>query len=86
MEKKKKKRKKKAFNKDGSAKVGSERFPFEVDDLDHYETPFEAYKDISLFLELYAKFIGKTKATLSIYDPYFCDGSIKQAFCEIRIP
>ena len=80
---KKEKEKKKAFNKDGSAKVGSERFPFEVDDLDHCETPYEAYKDISLFLELYAKLIGKTKATLSIYDPYFCDGSIKKHFASL---
>ena len=83
MEKKKKKRKRPSLNKDCSAKVGSERFPFEVDDLDHCETPFEAYKDISLFLELYAKFIGKTKATLSIYDPYFCDGSIKKHFARL---
>ena len=54
-----------------------------MDELDHCETPFEAYKDISMFLELYAKSIGKTKATLSIYDPYFCDGSIKKHFARL---
>ena len=78
VEKKKKKKKRPSTK---IAKVGSERFPFEVDDLDR--APYEAYKDINIFLELYAKLIGKTKATLSIYDPYFCDGSIKKHFASL---
>ena len=53
------------------------QFPFKVDALDHCESPFEAYKDIDIFLQRYAKSIGKTKGTLSIYDPYFCNGEMK---------
>ncbi len=51
-------------------------YPFQVDSADHCETPFEAYQDISLFLQLYAESVGKTKGNLSIYDPYFCAGSV----------
>ena len=51
-------------------------YPFQVDSADHCETPFEAYQDISLFLQLYAESVRKSEANLSIYDPYFCAGSV----------
>eukprot|EP00943_MAST-04B_sp_MAST-4B-sp1_P003007 g3007.t1 len=54
------------------------KFPFQAEALDHCESPIESYKDINVFLQSYAKSIGKSKSTISIYDPYFCNGSIKR--------
>lgn len=51
---------------------------FECDPSDHCETPFQAYKDIEPFLFRIAQSLKKTKATLRIYDPYFCEGSTKE--------
>lgn len=50
---------------------------FEVDATDHCETPLEAYKDIVLLLDYWARAIGKARADLIIYDPYYCNGGIK---------
>jgi hypothetical protein len=50
---------------------------FTVDDpRDHAETPFEAYRDIEPLLFRLAAAAGKTKATVRIYDPFFCAGSV----------
>ena len=62
---------------------------FEVDATDHYETPLEAYQDITKLLDQIAKFIGKTRSSLSIYDPYYCDGGVRVkpkslGFCNVR--
>ena len=42
-------------------------YPFQVDSADHCETPFEAYQDISLFLQLYAQSVRKSKRQTSLY-------------------
>jgi hypothetical protein len=56
---------------------GSERsLPFVAESADHAETPVEAYRDIAPLLDVIATSIGKTRATLRIYDPYFCDGEL----------
>lgn len=49
----------------------------DVDDADHCETPFKAYRDIEPFLFALAKALKRTKGELKIYDPYFCEGSMK---------
>ena len=49
---------------------------FEVEDDDHCETPKEAYEHIAPILEYLAERLGKTPATLQIYDPYFCAGAV----------
>ena len=59
------------------------KFPFQVDALDHCESPLQSYKDIDVFLKFYAKSIGKSKSTISIYDPYFCSGSIKRNLAKL---
>ena len=56
----------------------SSSHPFDVDASDHCETPFQAYKDIEPFLFRIALSLKKTKASLKIYDPYFCEGSAKE--------
>lgn len=50
--------------------------PFQTDDADHAETPLNAYKDIVILLDVFARNINKTRTTLRIYDPYYCDGSV----------
>jgi hypothetical protein len=47
---------------------------FETDWHDHCETPFEAYRDVEPLLFQLALRVKRTKATLRIYDPYFCEG------------
>ena len=54
------------------------RYSFEVDDTDHCETPLQAYRDILDVLDRLAKSLHKTRATLRIYDPYYCDGGVKK--------
>lgn len=51
---------------------------FEVDYLDHFETPLIAYQHILPFLELVSKSVGKKMSDLIIYDPYFCQGQMKK--------
>jgi hypothetical protein len=48
----------------------------DVDEADHCETPFRAYRDVEPFLFALAKALKKTKATLRVYDPYYCEGSM----------
>ena len=54
-----------------------DNYPYEVVPDDHCETPLEAYQDISSLLILLSQSLSKTPQTLSIYDPYFCEGQMK---------
>lgn len=60
----------------GSTDVSSEKWNYEVDYNDHFETPFIAYDDIALILNDLATKLGKDKADLVIYDPYYCKGQM----------
>eukprot|EP00873_Tetraselmis_striata_P018643 jgi/Tetstr1/438907/TSEL_027415.t1 len=52
-------------------------YPFAVnDDDDHCETSPEAYADVEHILGKLADKLGKTRAELKIYDPYFCTGQV----------
>jgi hypothetical protein len=51
-------------------------YPFETDPNDHCETSKEAYEDISNLLEILAIEMNKSKETLRIYDPYYCEGRV----------
>lgn len=59
-------------------KEEEEVFPFNADPDDHCETPLEAYEDICMFLDLVCKKLGKDRSQLVIYDPYYCNGTVKQ--------
>jgi hypothetical protein len=50
--------------------------PFDRVATDDAETPFEAYRDIEPLLFSLANRLGKTKAAIRLYDPYFCEGSV----------
>ncbi|KAJ1452778.1 hypothetical protein M885DRAFT_525963 [Pelagophyceae sp. CCMP2097] len=65
-----------AKNAIGANNLAALPFPSECDD--HCESPPEAYADIASVLDLVATALGKTRATLLIYDPYFCAGAMKQ--------
>ena len=49
--------------------------PFQISASDHCETPRDAYEDIAPFLEKIARDLGKTRESLRIYDPYYCEGT-----------
>ena len=57
-------------------------FPFSTDPDDHCETPIEAYKDIVPILEQLQGY-GKS---LVIYDPYYCNGAVKDHLRELGFP
>lgn len=54
------------------------KFPFEVSSEDHCETPRQAYDDLAPILEFVAHRLNKTRATLRIWDPYYCAGTVKR--------
>lgn len=54
------------------------RFAFAADYNDHFETPAVAYEDLKPFLELCCSIIGKSKETVVLYDPYWCQGNMIQ--------
>jgi hypothetical protein len=43
---------------------------------DHCETPLEAYEDVAVFLDALCGQLGRTRATLRVYDPYYCAGGV----------
>ena len=50
--------------------------PFEADYGDHFETPLVAYQHLAPVLEAIARGLGRTRASLRIYDPFFCEGAM----------
>ena len=53
-------------------------YPYEVDSSDHCETPLVAYEHICRILDAIAKQLGKSRASLRIYDPYYCEGGMRE--------
>jgi hypothetical protein len=49
---------------------------FAVDYNDHFETPVIAYSDITPLLHTLSSLAGKADEELTIYDPYWCEGSV----------
>jgi hypothetical protein len=60
---------------------GSPQFPFETDSDDHCESPLEAYNDIAPLLQLCSGSNG-----VSIYDPYYCDGTVVKNLNTLGFP
>jgi hypothetical protein len=58
---------------------GSPEFPFETDPDDHCESPLEAYNDIAPLLQLCG-------SNVSIYDPYYCDGTVAKNLNTLGFP
>eukprot|EP00056_Hartaetosiga_gracilis_P021622 m.25173 g.25173 ORF g.25173 m.25173 type:complete len:367 (-) comp9181_c0_seq1:100-1200(-) len=53
---------------------------------DHCETPASAYKDIAPLLTQIATLLCKPPQELTIYDPYFCAGSMKSHLMRVGFP
>ena len=53
-------------------------YPYPVDDNDHCESPLVAYEDIAPILDMIGSKLGKSRTQLRIYDPYFCEGLMKE--------
>ena len=51
-------------------------YVFEPNPDDHCESPKQAYEDIAILLDQLALEMGRTRATLKIYDPFYCEGSV----------
>jgi hypothetical protein len=60
----------------GGDTSAAQSFPYDTNEDDHCETPFQAYADIEPLLDALCKSMGKSKSELKIYDPYFCNGSV----------
>ncbi|EJK59058.1 hypothetical protein THAOC_20767, partial [Thalassiosira oceanica] len=61
----------------------TEPFPYDVNPDDHCETPPEAYRDVDPLLSDLCRRLGKSKSELRIYDPYYCDGSVRRHLADI---
>lgn len=59
---------------------------FTVDYNDHFETPPVAYKDIAPMLHALAATMQKSSSDLTIYDPYWCEGSMVAHLCSLGFP
>jgi hypothetical protein len=54
----------------------SPSLPFECEEGDHAETPLRAYADLVPFLDFVCAKLGKPRAKLRVYDPYYCQGGV----------
>ena len=59
---------------------------FVVDYNDHFETPKVAYSDIAPMLNAVATALNKSASDLTIYDPYWCEGSMVEHLKDLGFP
>lgn len=50
---------------------------------DHCETPLEAYEDVAVFLDALCAQLGRTRASLRVYDPYYCAGGVVERLGQL---
>jgi hypothetical protein len=69
----------------GSAEHQSSQYQhaFETNVLDHCETPRAAYEHLREFLEVLGEAMKMPTTSIHIWDPYYCDGSVKRIFTEL---
>lgn len=56
---------------------------FPTTNTDHAETPIEAYEDVVPVLDFLCTLLHRTRATLRIWDPFFCHGTMVQRLAEL---
>jgi hypothetical protein len=61
-------------------------YPFAADFCDHFETPRCAYEHIVPILDAVCAQLGRPRAKLQIYDPYFCLGSMRAHLNSLGFP
>ncbi|CAM9404559.1 unnamed protein product, partial [Phaeothamnion confervicola] len=57
--------------------------PFPTDYCDHFETPLRAYRDAEPVLVGLAAALGKARAELQIWDPFFCAGRTPRLLAQL---
>lgn len=62
------------------------RHSFDAVEADHCETGPDAFGDIASVLRALAASMGKTPATLRIYDPYYCTGAVVRHLGALGFP
>lgn len=60
-------------------------YPFEVDYCDHFETDIRALRDIEPLLFFWSRKLGKTKSSVRVYDPYYCQGRVIQNLKQLGL-
>ena len=66
-----------------ASKQEANDFPYPVMEDDHCESPLNSYKDIQVILDHLAR---PEKSKLTIYDPYYCNGLVKENLQEMGFP
>ena len=66
--------------------TSSSPHPFPTVALDHCETPQLAYEHLNEFLRIYLRENTKDRTPTRIWDPYYCDGSMKRIFEDLGFP
>ncbi|GAX16653.1 hypothetical protein FisN_23Lh218 [Fistulifera solaris] len=59
-------------------------FPYPTDADDHCESPIDSYQDVLPLLRLLRG--NRQPDAFAIYDPYFCDGAVKENFAKLGFP
>jgi hypothetical protein len=59
------------------------RHAFDVNSLDHCETPLCAYEHIRQVLQIISKHLNIEPSNSRIWDPYYCDGSVKRHLASL---
>jgi hypothetical protein len=59
---------------------------FEVDYNDHFETPKKAYEDLTYILDILAAEQGRGRSTVTLYDPYYCQGNMLNYLHQLSFP
>eukprot|EP00965_Chrysotila_dentata_P209544 6185353-Pleurochrysis_carterae.AAC.2 len=59
---------------------------FVADEQDHCETAPEAYAHIAGLLHQLSRHLAVDAASLSVYDPYFCNGAVKRHLAALGFP
>ena len=62
----------------GEAESDFGTWPFPTDYNDHFSTTDAALADLVPGLDRLASALGKTRDSLVLYDPFYCDGSVVQ--------
>lgn len=62
------------------------KYRFPVDYNDCFETPMIAYQDISIVIDLMAKSLGKSRNSIILYDPYYCQGNTIKYLNQLGFP
>jgi hypothetical protein len=58
-----------------------------TDVMDHCETGIKAFRDLKFILQAFARILNRSPTeTLSLYDPYFCTGRVKEHLARLGFP